>query len=91
MVGNFKSFFEKINNICQINGLEKIVNLFIIDKFTSDKTLLLCTKTGVVKQTLLSDFQVSRYSKAVRGMKIADGDSLIAVDMTDEPREIIIA
>ena len=80
-----------INNIAQISPVEKLINVFIIDKFTSDYTLLLTTKSGLIKQTLLSDFEISRYSKAVKAMKIPANDELISVDITNAPREIICA
>lgn len=78
-----------INNIAQISPVEKLINVFIIDKFDSNRTLLLTTKNGLIKQTILSDFLVSRYSKAVRAMKLGQGDELVSVDLISNPLEIV--
>lgn len=78
-----------INNIAQISPVEKLIKVFIIDKFDSSRTLLLTTRNGLIKQTVLSDFIVSRYSKAVRAMKLGQGDELVSVDLITNPLEII--
>lgn len=78
-----------INNIAQISPVEKLIKVFIIDKFDSNRTLLLTTRNGLIKQTVLSDFIVSRYSKAVRAMKLGQGDELVSVDLITNPLEII--
>ncbi len=78
-----------INNIAQISPVEKLIKVFIIDKFDSNRTVLLTTRNGLIKQTVLSDFIVSRYSKAVRAMKLGQGDELVSVDLITNPLEII--
>lgn len=78
-----------INNIAAISPVEKLVNVFIISKFDDKHNVVLATKNGLIKQVSLSSFVVSRYSKAVRGMKIQDGDELVSVDITNNPLEII--
>ena len=42
-----------------------------------------------MKQTMLQDFEVQRYSKAVRAMKVAD-DELVSVDLIKDPLEVIV-
>ncbi len=79
-----------INNIAQVSPVEKLIKVFIIDKFDSNRTLLLTTKNGLIKQTILSDFVVSRYSKAVRAMKLGTNDELVSVDLIANPLEVIV-
>lgn len=61
-----------INNIATISPIEKLIRVFIISKFDDKTNLLLTTKNGLIKQTLLNDFVVSRYTKAVRAMKLQE-------------------
>ena len=79
-----------INNIASISPVEKLIKVMIINKFTSDKFVLICTKNGLIKQVELKSFEVSRYTKAVKAIKLQDNDEVCGVDITDAPREIIV-
>ena len=80
-----------INNIITIVPSEKFIQVFDIESFTENKTLLLATKDGLIKQTSLAQFELKRWTKAVKCMKISDKDELVSVDMIDHPMEIISA
>ena len=74
----WKDLGKHINNL--VAGLsedEKIVNSFVL----SDKEELITffTKYGLVKQSVLKDFIVTRYSKAMMAIKLKDDDELISV------------
>ena len=86
----FKDVGTYVNSIVAIQPKEKFIKVFPIADFNSGHTLLLATKTGQMKQTLLSEFNVNRYTKPVRAMKLASDDSLVAVDMIDTPLEIMV-
>ncbi|MFU8792923.1 MAG: DNA topoisomerase IV subunit A [Acholeplasmataceae bacterium] len=70
-----------LNNIVPIEKHEKIVKVLVISSFDSEDMILLATKSGMMKQSLLKDFEVSRYHKPIRAMKVSDDDELISVDM----------
>ena len=86
----FKEVGQFINNLVTTSPKEKIVTVFSVKNFIDSYTLLLTTKQGVMKQTLLSEFVVTRYSKPVRAIKLVDGDELVSVDMTKNPLEIVL-
>ena len=86
----FKDVGSFISSIVQINSKERFVHVFALSNFIDNQTLLLTTKKGAMKQTLLSDFEVSRYTKSVRAMKITDDDELVSVDMIKNPLEILV-
>lgn len=74
----WKDLGKHINNL--VAGLsedEKIVNSFVL----SDKEELITffTKNGLVKQSVLKDFIVTRYSKSMMAIKLKDDDELISV------------
>ncbi|MGL4948770.1 MAG: DNA topoisomerase IV subunit A, partial [Anaeroplasmataceae bacterium] len=79
-----------INTLVTITPGEKIINVFNIEDFKKTQTVLLATKLGSLKQCELSNFELSRYSKAVKAFKLAPGDSLVSVDISPKPYEIII-
>ena len=78
-----------ISNITPIKDNETIVKVMAVRQFDTDETLLLSTARGQMKQSLLKDFDVTRYARPVRAMKIARGDALVSVDR--HPRTNIVA
>ncbi len=86
----FKDVGTYINSVVAIAPKEKLIKCFVISKFTTGQTILLCTAKGTMKQTLLSDFNVNRYTKPVRAMKLASDDTLVSADIIDNPLEILV-
>lgn len=80
---------EFINNIIQINPGDKFISCYVINNFKENRTILIQTKEGLIKQTALPSFELSRYTKAARAMKISAGDEVVATSLTDNPLEII--
>ncbi|MBR1417186.1 MAG: DNA topoisomerase IV subunit A [Bacilli bacterium] len=79
----WKELGKHVNNI--IGGLqpdEKIIKTIVLDDENSDITLF--TKNGLVKKTILKDFIVSRYSKAMTAFKLKGNDELVSVERTKE-------
>ena len=70
-----------INNIVPIEKNEFIIKIYAISNFNVDTNVLLTTEQGRIKQTKLMDFEVSRYSKTIRAMKIQENDELTSVDL----------
>lgn len=68
-----------INNIVEISKDEKIVDVILVKSFESPQMILLATKKGMMKQTRLSSFEVSRYSKKIRAMKLSKSDEIVSI------------
>ena len=85
----FSSVGSFISSIVQTQAKEKFVKVFKVSSFQTGEQLVLCTKNGLIKQTQLSDFEITRYTKPAKAMKIAEGDELVSVDMTKDPLEIM--
>ncbi len=81
---------SNIVNILELAEGEKITAIISVPKFAENEYLFMVTKNGVVKKTLLSDFEYQR-----RGGKIAisldEGDELSFVKHTMGDDSIIIA
>lgn len=86
----FKDVGTFINSVVAIQPKEKLISCYPISDFNSGETVVLLTKQGAIKQTLLSEFNVSRYTKPVRGMKIPADDELVSTDIIDNPLEILV-
>ena len=69
-----------INNITPIEKNERIIKVLAVSTFNSDDTVLIATKEGMMKQAKLSDFEVSRYNKSLKAMKLSETDEVVCVD-----------
>ncbi|MFA6801431.1 MAG: DNA topoisomerase IV subunit A [Acholeplasmataceae bacterium] len=77
-----------MGNITPIDQNERLVDVIRVEHFKEDKYILLASKNGMMKQAKLCDFDVSRYTKPIRCMKLSD-DELVSVDLGE--RENIIS
>jgi len=80
-----------INNITPIERNEKIIAVYAVSNFKEDINVLIATKDGMMKQSKLSDFEVTRYSKPIRCMKLSDNDEVISIDMHEKPNILSIS
>ncbi len=79
-----------INNICSYDGSEKIINVICVNKFRDDLYIVLASSNASIKRTLLSDFVVNRYSKALNCMKLAENEKLVGAFLTMGNTEIAV-
>lgn len=73
-----------INNITPIEKNERLVRVIPVSNFKEEINLLIATKEGMMKQAKLADFEVSRYNKSVKCMKLSDTDEVISVDIHEK-------
>ncbi len=88
--GKTKDVGQFINGIVAINPGEEFIACHPVDDFKKNKSLLLCSKEGLIKQVALASFELSRYSKAVKAMKLSNTDELVSADITSNPLEIVV-
>ncbi len=86
----FKEVGTFINSLVSIQPKEHFISVYPISDFNCGKTVLLATNKGNMKQTLLSEFNVNRYTKSVRAMKLSDEEELISADVSLDPLEILV-
>ncbi len=80
-----------MGNITPIESDERLVDVYSIPKFNEDTYFLLASKSGMMKQAKLQDFEVSRFTKPVRAMKLQDDDELISVDLGEKDNIISLS
>lgn len=79
----WKELGKHVNNI--IGGIEsdeKVISAIVLNNENDEVTLF--TKNGLVKRTLLKDFIVSRYSKAMTAFKLKANDELVSVERSND-------
>lgn len=85
----WKDLGKHVSNIVPIGQDEKIIKSIPVSNFDK-REIVIFTKNGMVKKTLLEDFKVQRYSKPISCIKLKDNDEVINVN--DEAyNEVFIA
>ncbi len=74
---------EFIGSIIPIEPDDYIVSAIVVDDFERNIDVMIATERGLLKQTELSEFQVSRYSRPIRAMKISKDDKVVAVSYNE--------
>ncbi len=86
----WKDLGVHINRIAPLDRNERVIDAIAVNDFNKGGNILLCTKNGLMKQTLLKDFEVLRYSKTVRAMKLNAEDELVGVSYVNNPLEVAV-
>ena len=72
-----------INKIVSYPAADKIISVVVVKEFRDDLYITLATSAGYIKRTILSEFVLQRYSKAVSCFKLNAGDNLVAAFLTN--------
>lgn len=84
-----KDLKDHISSFVSISDGEKIVRSYGVRDF-DDSVLTLITKNGVIKNTLLKSYKVTRYSRPLSAISLKSGDELVNVSVKDGSEYIIV-
>jgi DNA gyrase subunit A len=77
-------------NLLTLPPGEEVSAVYPVDKFTGEKYMVMVTKQGVIKKSKLEDFANVRRNGLI-AINLDEGDELLAVDLSDGSRDIILA
>ena len=80
---------KSIANLVSMEEGERIAAMLAVKTFDDDKFIMMGTKRGIVKKTPLSAFSNPR-AGGIIAMGVEDGDSVIAVQITEGSSQILI-
>ena len=81
---------KHVNYLATLSPNEKIIKVFAVEKFRDDLCMVLISKHGQIKRTMLSEFVVSRYNKPVLCMKLLPGDEVADIAFTNGNSNLLI-
>ncbi len=81
---------RSIANVLSLDAEEKVSAMIPVRTFDDEHFLVMATRLGVIKKTVLSAFQHPKKG-GIRAINIGDGDELIGVVMTGGEDELILA
>jgi len=80
---------RNIINLLNMQKEEKIATVLIVDSFESEDSIVLCTRCGVVKKSLISQYKNHRKGGII-GIKIDEGDSVLKAMIASPSDHILI-
>jgi DNA gyrase subunit A len=83
------SLGKAIVNLLNFDEGEKLATVLTVDEFTENRYVVMATKKGRVKKTELMAYSRPRAGGLI-GVKLAEGDELIAARITDGTQEIFL-
>lgn len=81
---------KAIVNLIELEEGETVSAYVPVQTFDPDKYVMLCTASGIIKKTELSQFANPRRG-GILAVDLLEGDALISAKLTDGKKEIIIA
>ena len=81
---------QNIVNILELTEGEKITACISVDSFSDDQYLTMVTKQGVIKRTLLSEYEYQRKGGKI-ALNLDEGDELVFVVATHGECDLMIA
>ncbi len=80
----WKDLGKHISNLVSIDADEQLVHTQVISSFDPFIDVLITTRKGMIKRTSLSEYNVTRYTKKMKAIKLKAGDSVVSVDIGSE-------
>ncbi|MDM1545955.1 DNA gyrase subunit A [Ignatzschineria indica] len=78
-----------IINLLPLEADERITSMLPVDSYDDDHYIFMATKYGVVKKTVLSNFQSQRSSGLI-AVNLDEGDELIGTEITNGENDIML-
>jgi len=75
----WKDMGAHLSSLVNLDSTDKILAAFVVDDFKADIELLIATARGMIKRTLLAEFEVTRFTKKLVAMNLVDGDEIVTV------------
>ena len=79
-----------IANLLPITAEEKVTSMIRVPEFDEEKYLVMVTRNGIIKRTLLSAYNSARQGGLI-AIELDEGDELAWVRVTDGSNELIVA
>jgi topoisomerase-4 subunit A len=80
-----------ISNIVQLDAKERIVASIPIRKFSEDRFITFVTKQGLVKKTILNEYETTRTLNSLIAINLRKEDEVVNVFETDGTCQIVMA
>ncbi len=74
----YKDIGEHFSSIVKHDTNVKVIGAFVVNDFNTNISIMTVTKKGFIKQSMVKDFELTRYSKTSLAMILSKGDDVVA-------------
>lgn len=89
-VGNNTSKGININNLIALEPGEKVIAMTSLYRKTKAKYVVFITKNGLIKKTLLEEYEKTKRNKGIIALSLKEGDAIAEVTFLEEEDLILI-
>ncbi|EIM05172.1 DNA topoisomerase IV subunit A [Planococcus antarcticus DSM 14505] len=86
----WKDLGQHLSSIVQLDANESVLAVYPFEKFDVDASILTVSKLGQVKRSALKDYQIQRYSRAIKTMNLKSDDAMIYATLVTKETELFI-
>lgn len=86
----WKDAGKHVSYLVKMEAQEKIISAILVKDFSLPFYVLLATKNGQIKRTMLADFEVARYSRAMKCMGLKGDDEVVDAMLTDGNQGVLL-
>lgn len=86
----WKDAGKHVSYLVKLEAQDKIISAILVKDFSLPFYVLQATKNGQIKRTLLADFEVTRYSRAMKCMGLKGDDEVVGVALTDGNQGVLL-
>lgn len=86
----WKDIGQHLSNLTALDSDEKIIQCLPIREFKKDHYLIFFTKQGMVKRSLVTEYDAKRYTRPLIAIQLKDDDELIHVDDSTGDSQVFI-
>ncbi|XKH51146.1 DNA topoisomerase IV subunit A [Chryseomicrobium palamuruense] len=86
----WKDLGQHISSIVQLDPTEQIIHAEAIESFELDYTVVTVSAEGQIKRSLLAEFYVQRYNRALKAMKLKKDDRIVAVRLASPSDDLAL-
>ncbi len=86
----WKDVGKHISYLIKLDASEQIIDSIVVDDFNRELFVLAASKGGMIKKTPLKDFEVTRFSRPIKSMKLKKGDEVVSIKLTPGNLGVVI-
>lgn len=86
----WKDLGQHVSSIVSLDSNETIIKAIPVVNFDENHFVFVVSKNGQVKRSILAEYQVQRYSRALNTMNLKKGDQVVSIDLVTESDDVII-
>ncbi len=86
----WKDSGQHISNVTDMEADEHVIHIEPIREITSDQYIVFFTKNGMIKRSMLNDYQSKRFSRPLIALNLREDDELVNVCITEGNSHVLI-